>query len=54
MASTWRRGYKRADGTWVRGHRVRGKKPKPGCQFWLIGMVGVAAVVARRKFGRPQ
>lgn len=45
MARHHRKGYRRKDGTWVRGTNVRGRNPKQGCQMWMLGMIGLAAAV---------
>jgi hypothetical protein len=41
----YRNPYRRKDGTWVRGGWVRGRNPKSGCSFWLLGLVALAAGV---------
>lgn len=54
MAKYWRGGHWR-NGKWIPGHWVNGKNPAAGCNFWLIGIIGLGAgiigstVKARRK-----
>lgn len=45
MAKHWRSSTRRKDGTFVRGGWVRGKNPKAGCSFWMLGVMLVAVLV---------
>ncbi len=39
MAKHWRRGYVNKYGTKVKGAWVKGRNPKAGCSFWLLGLI---------------
>ncbi|WP_431776307.1 hypothetical protein [Streptomyces cucumeris] len=45
MAKHWRGEYRRKDGTFVKGAWVKGKNPKSGCSFWLLGFFLAAVAI---------